>query len=75
VSVSSISDNTRFPVERSNANALESNQSTSLFNVNSPSSTADSSSVVKRETGELDQVFVAQPTITRKVYSRYPISN
>ncbi|EFX80049.1 hypothetical protein DAPPUDRAFT_103861 [Daphnia pulex] len=44
--------------------ALESHQSTSLFNVNSPSSTAGSSSVVRRETGERDQVFVAQPTNT-----------
>ncbi|KAI9558446.1 hypothetical protein GHT06_015232 [Daphnia sinensis] len=43
VSVPSISDNTRFAVERSNANALESHQSISLFDVNSPSSTAGSS--------------------------------
>ncbi|KAK4028297.1 hypothetical protein OUZ56_017577 [Daphnia magna] len=51
-------------IERSNANALESHQSTSLFNVNSPSSTAGSSSVVRREMGERDQVVVAQPTNT-----------
>lgn len=67
VSVPSISDNTRFAVERSNANALESHQSTSLFNVNSPSSTAGSSSVVRREMGERDQVVVAQPTNTEGI--------
>jgi hypothetical protein len=69
VSVPSISDNsTLFTVERSNTNALKSHHLTfSLFNVNFPSSTAGSSSVVRREMGEIDQVVVAQLSNTEGI--------